>query len=117
MCIDACTSCAEVCSESIAHCAATGGAHADPQRLGELMDVVALCRTSIDLMLRGSGLHRDVCAVSADASEFCAEACSTLPDDDLMRRCAEECRRCAVLCRQVAGLDFPAPPLVERPTV
>jgi hypothetical protein len=72
------------------------------------MDCAVLCRTSADLLLRGSGLHRDVCAVTADACDFCAESSGRLAGDELMRRCAEACRRCGAACRQVAGVDFPA---------
>jgi hypothetical protein len=107
-CIDECLRCSATCTEAIAHAVAIGGVYMDPERIRDLMDCAALCRTSADLILRASGLHRDVCAVTADACDFCAESSSRLADDEVMRRCAEACRRCGTACRQLAGVEFPA---------
>ncbi len=103
-CIDECTSCRDICSESVAHCLALGGDHAAPKHIGALLDCAQLCGASATFMLRGSPLHPNVCGTCAKACDACADTCDALSDDDMMRRCAEECRRCAESCRQMAGV-------------
>ena len=105
-CIDECLSCSAACTEAITHCLAKGGLYAEAGPVRDLMDCALLCRTAADLMLRGSGLHRDACAVAADACDFCAESAGRLPDDDVVRRCVDASRRCGAACRHIAGVEF-----------
>jgi hypothetical protein len=105
-CIDACLNASATCDEALARCRA--GHYAGGSLLRDLMDCALLCRTAADLMLRGSGLHRDACAVAADACDFCADSVARLPADDVLRRCVDATRRCAAACRQIAGVEFPA---------
>ena len=108
-CIDECLRCYQTClGTAMSYCLEKGGKHVEPQHFRLMMACAEICRTSADLILRASGLHRDVCAVTADACDFCAESSSRLADDEVMRRCAEACRRCGTACRQLAGVEFPA---------
>ena len=102
-CIDPCTACHHICVECISHCLALGGAHANAPHIKALMDCEDLCQASATLMLRGSGLHADVCDTCADACAACAESCEAMPEDAMMRHCAEICRRCEASCRRMAA--------------
>ncbi len=104
-CIAECSSCHEICTETITHCLALGGDHAEVDHISPLIDCAALCRESAEFMLRGSRLHHNVCGVCAEACDRCAVSCEAMPEDDLMRRCAEECRRCADSCRRMAAAE------------
>jgi hypothetical protein len=103
-CIANCSECHNICVETMAHCLAMGGKHAEASHIRELLDCAQACATSADFMLRGSELHARVCGVCAEACARCAESCERLAEgDELMLRCAEVCRRCAASCRQMAA--------------
>jgi hypothetical protein len=102
--IDECESCRDVCVRAIVHCLHRGGSHAEEAHITALLDCVDMCATSATFMLRDSTFHRRICEVCADICDACAASCEEFPDDDVMRRCAEECRRCAESCRQMAGV-------------
>jgi hypothetical protein len=103
-CIENCSDCHDVCVETLAHCLQRGDEHAAPAHIRALLDCAQACDASRDFMLRGSDLHRAICAVCADACTRCAESCEAIgADDDVMRNCAEFCRRCAESCRAMAG--------------
>jgi hypothetical protein len=104
--LDACVECREVCSEALVYCLSMGGAYLNERLLGDLMDCTALCQAAADLLRRGSGLQRDVCAVLADACDFAAESCGRLAGDDLLQRAADACRRCAHHCRAAARVGL-----------
>jgi hypothetical protein len=103
-CIANCSECHNACVETMAHCLAMGGKHAEASHIHKLLDCAQVCATSADFMLRGSELHARVCGVCAEACARCAESCERLAEgDELMLRCAEVCRRCAASCRQMAA--------------
>lgn len=101
-CIDECHTCEEVCLETVTHCLAQGGKHAEAEHIQTLLACAEICETSARFMLLGSEFHGQVCEVCAEVCTACAASCDSMPDDDTMRRCAEECRRCAESCRQMA---------------
>lgn len=102
-CIDECQSCREICLETVTHCLAIGGKHAEDKHIRTLLDCVDICTSSADFMLRTSDQHPRLCGVCAEVCARSAETCDRVgPDDDLMRRCAEECRRCADVCRAMS---------------
>lgn len=103
-CIGACSGCHNLCLDTVAHCLDLGGPHASREHVGLLLDCADLCRTTADVMLRGSARHALVCAVCADVCQQCADECERLGgDDQLMRQCADLCRRCAASCREMVG--------------
>ena len=55
-----------------------------------------MTRMCADMMMRRSPLHNEMCVM-------CAQACMSMPEDELMTRCAEACRRCSEMCRAMAG--------------
>ena len=101
-CIDECESCRDVCLRSVVHCLQQGGRHAAARHITMLLDCVDMCATCASFMLRDSTSHRRTCEVCAEVCDACAKSCDGFPDDDMMRRCAEECRRCAESCREMA---------------
>lgn len=102
-CIDNCNQCHAVCLETISHCLAKGGRHAERDHV-VLMSVCAdICRTSADAMLRGSDVHRFTCGACAEICRRCADSCAAMGDDAEMQRCAEMCRRCADSCATMAA--------------
>lgn len=102
-CIEACTTCHQVCVETVSYCLQQGGDHAAPEHIRLLLDCAEICQTSANFMVRGSEHHALTCGVCAEICEMCAESCEALGEDAQMQRCAEECRRCAASCREMAG--------------
>jgi|SRR5690606_13989195 len=101
-CIDNCTRCHAICTETIQHCLSKGGKHAEAAHIRLLQDCAQICATSADYMLRGSDLHHLTCGACAEVCARCAEDCERMADDDLMRECAAVCRQCAESCRSMA---------------
>ena len=105
-CIENCTSCHAICTETAAHCLGMGGDHASPHHIHLLLDCAQTCAVSADFMLRGSELHPRVCGVCAEACTRCAEDCERLAGDDaLMQRCAAMCRTCADSCGAMSKMS------------
>jgi hypothetical protein len=104
-CIEWCQACAEICASSIAHCLTRGGAHAEPDHIGLLIDCAEACRASLSFLQRGSPLHASSCAFCAGVCKQCEESCEELQsDDEVMKRCADACRSCFESCRKMAGM-------------
>ena len=103
-CIQNCLECHAICLETIGHCLAMGGKHAEAKHIGLLQDCAQICVTSADFMLRMSDHHPQVCGVCADVCDACATECESLADgSDFMQRCADACRRCAESCRKMSS--------------
>ncbi|HWG90609.1 MAG TPA: four-helix bundle copper-binding protein [Candidatus Thermoplasmatota archaeon] len=102
-CIEACTTCHQVCLETVQYCLQKGGEHASPEHLRLLLDCAEICETSANFMIRGSDHHGVTCGACAEVCVACAESCEALGDDEQMRRCAEACRTCADSCQEMAG--------------
>ena len=101
-CIDSCSSCHDVCLETVRHCLTKSGKHADAAHITLLLDCSQICETSADFMIRQSAHHASTCRACADLCRACAASCDAMGDDEMMRRCAEECRRCAESCAKMA---------------
>ena len=103
-CIQRCTECHNICTQTITHCLMLGGEHADPSHIGLLMDCAQICETSADFMMRASHRHVKVCGLCEDICKACAEECErTAGGDRTMMLCAEACRRCAESCHDMSG--------------
>jgi hypothetical protein len=100
--IEECERCRDICLRAVAHCLDRRGRLAEPGTVTTLLDCVDTCTTAANFMLRDSQAHGRACELCAEICDVCAERCERFPDDDMMRRCAEECRRCAVSCREMA---------------
>jgi hypothetical protein len=103
-CIEICSRCHAVCTETLMHCLAVGADHAAADHIGTLLDCTELCDASRSFMLRGSGLNMELRAACARACDRCADSCERLDiDDHITRNCADVCRLCAHCCRLIAG--------------
>jgi Domain of Unknown Function (DUF326) len=104
-CIESCSDCHDVCTETLIHCLETSGELAAPEHVGALLDCAQACDASRDFMLRGSDMNMQLRAVCAQACDRCADSCERLgaDHDDVLRNCAQACRRCAKSCRSMAG--------------
>ena len=98
-CIRNCSECHDVCLQTVTHCLQRGGEHAAGEHVRLLLDCAQICRTSADLMLRGSDFHSATCAVCADVCTRCAAACEEMGEAFKLSECAAACRRCAESCR------------------
>ena len=103
-CIDWCTSCHDICTQTVNYCLGMGGEHAAQEHVRLLLDCAEICKTSANFMLRESPLHGVTCNACAEVCERCAESCERFPDDEIMRACAETCRGCAQSCREMARM-------------
>ena len=97
-CIDACTQCHQLCTESAMQAVAVGGRHADPEFVRLLEDCADMSMTAARFLIRRSDLHRYACRACFSVAARCADECERLG----MLTCAEACRRCAEACAQVA---------------
>ena len=91
-------------SETLAHCAQTGGKHAEAPHTLLLVDCAEICQASANFMLRRSMLHAHTCAACAAVCERAAQDLERFSDDPQMKTCAESCRSCADSCRRVASM-------------
>jgi hypothetical protein len=103
-CIDDCTTCHQVCLQTIQHCLGTGGKHAEQSHIRVMADCAQICAVGADFMLRDSNLHGRTCGVCAEACQRCADDCERIDGgDQQMKLCADACRRCAESCRKMAS--------------
>ena len=103
-CIQNCTDCSNICTQTVTHCLGLGGKHAEAAHIRLLLDCAEICRTSADFMLRGSDLHGRTCGVCAEVCQRCTEDCERIAGNDaMMKACAETCRRCADSCQRMSS--------------
>jgi hypothetical protein len=100
--IEECQKCHNICIETAIYCLQQGGKHAEEFHMRLMADCAEICQTSANFMLRQSELSFKTCAVCADVCVSCAVSCEHFTGDEVMSRCAEECRRCAESCRSMA---------------
>lgn len=100
-CIEACTTCHEIClSMAATHSLRLGGKHVEQGHFRLMMDCAEICATSANFMLRDSPLHRLTCGVCAEVCSRCADDCAAVGE---MHECVEACRACAHSCRAMAA--------------
>lgn len=100
-CIEACLRCHRTClGMAMNHCLQAGGKHVAPDHFKLMIACAELCRTSADVMLIGTDLHKHVCRACAEVCEACAASCEGL---DGMEECVQACRHCAQSCREMAA--------------
>lgn len=102
-CIEECTTCHTICTETAQHCLYLGGEHASPEHIRTLLDCAQICQTSADFLTRGSEFHTSTCAFCAEVCRACEKECRKMGDDELMRKCADACASCAESCEKMAG--------------
>ena len=101
-CIDACSKCHEVCSETALYCLEKGGKHATHSHITLLLNCAAMCSLTLKFVASGSHFHAKVSQLCAEICEACAVECEAL-GDETMKKCAEVCRQCARSCKEMAA--------------
>ena len=101
-CIRACLACAQLCTETVTHCLLRGGAHAEANHIATLLSCAEICQVSANAMLRGSHTHLSTCRACSEICKACAASCDTITDDEVLKRCADECRKC---CESTAAMS------------
>jgi hypothetical protein len=99
--------CAEICQHCHDVCLALLGAHRldrdggwlEKRHTILLLDCIAICRASVDVIRRGSNMAAHICRACAVICEAFAESCQQVGN---MRACIAACRRCAEACRELA---------------
>lgn len=104
MCIQDCTLCHQICTQTWNYCLTKGGEHLEPRHLKTLIDCAQICTVSADFMSRNSNLHTVVCNACAEACAACAMSCEKFREDEAMQLCAEVCRRCEASCQEMAKM-------------
>ena len=103
-CIQSCTSCHQICLQTISYCLEKGGEHASPEHIRILEDCAEICSVSANFMLRGSDLHPTICGACTEACLACAASCEKIADsDEMMKACANICRLCAESCQKMSA--------------
>lgn len=103
-CIQNCTTCHQICLQTISHCLEKGGEHASSEHIRILSDCAEICSVSANFMTRGSDLHPTICGACAEACLACADSCEQVAgSDEVMKTCADVCRQCAESCQKMAA--------------
>jgi len=102
-CITNCLDCHRVCLETVSHCLAKGGDHAEASHIALLLTCADICQTSANAMLHKASVHNVTCGACAEICRQCAQACEAMASDTVMKTCAETCKRCASTCQEMAG--------------
>ncbi len=102
-CIEECTACHVICTETVQHCLSLGSEHASPEHIKTLLDCAQICQTSADFLTRGSEYHSSTCAVCAEVCRTCESECRKMGSDQQMKKCADACASCAQSCERMAG--------------
>lgn len=102
-CAHACHECQDLCLGLINHCLERGDDHARPEHINMLLDCIAICQASHNVLHRHSRMHASTCRACAEICFACGNDCERLGDDDRMLRCAQACYRCGELCEQMGG--------------
>jgi hypothetical protein len=102
-CSKACAECMRACESCAHHCAhmVADGKKDHLLTLGTCADCGSICSTAAKVTARHGPLAVPICEGCAKACAACGEACAKFPDDEHMKRCAEECRRCEKACRDM----------------
>lgn len=106
-CVNRCLECHTVLLQTVAHCLAKGGVHADLEHVRTLSATAELCQVAANMMLMASPFHFKTCEVAGEAALFCAEQNETLlaqtgESDATLEACTTACRKCAESCQKMA---------------
>jgi hypothetical protein len=106
-CARACADCMLACEECGHHCArlvAEGHKehhHEHVRTAATCLDCADVCSAAAKIVARGGPFARTICQACVKTCEDCGKECAKVPDDEHMKRCADECQRCAKACRDM----------------
>jgi hypothetical protein len=99
-CAAACNACQLQCDSCARHCAelVAEGKKEHLTTLGTCADCANFCSAAAQIVARRGPLSVTTCQACAKACAVCGAACEKFPDDEHMKRCAQECRKCEKAC-------------------
>lgn len=102
-CAEACCDCQRECDSCSTHCAhlLRDGKQQHVTTLATCQDCAAVCSAASQIVARGGPFAEAICRVCAEVCAACAQTCEKFPDDQHMKKCAEECRECEKACRDM----------------
>jgi hypothetical protein len=102
-CAKACADCMRECDMCSRHCTeqVAAGKKDHMQTLGTCADCASFCAMAAHVVARQGPMANLACDGCAKACATCGTACEKFPDDEHMKRCAEECRRCEKACKEM----------------
>jgi hypothetical protein len=93
-CVEPCKACAAICAECMKHCDKLG--HKDIARMCEACHHACLmCATAVANKTPNAW---QACELCEKFCNDCAAMCDKHPGDEIMKKCADECRKCAKAC-------------------
>jgi hypothetical protein len=103
-CSKACSDCQRACDGCAKHCAEklAEGKSAHRKTLASCAGCAEACSSAARLTAAESPYAVLTCRSCATICGLCAEECERMPEDEVMKRCAEECRRCEKACAEMA---------------
>lgn len=93
-----CQNTKHMCLETACYCMQMGGDYLADQSVRLLLDMAALCHSSLDTALRVTWLHAHTIATLVATGKKAAAICERFTHDERMMRCAELCRECVAYC-------------------
>jgi hypothetical protein len=102
-CAKECNACQRECDLCTRHCAEmlASGKKEHLATLGACEDCASVCAVAAQIVSRQGPMSGTICDACAKACTSCGAACEKFPDDELMKRCAQECRKCEKACRDM----------------
>jgi hypothetical protein len=102
-CAKACADCQLDCHSCHHHCedlvAAGKKEHVKTMKL--CADCGDICAVAANIVSRHGALSATACEACAKACDECGKHCAQFPDDEHMKKCADECKKCAAACREM----------------
>lgn len=100
-CAEACSDCQRECDACSTHCAhlLDEGEHEHRTTLATCQDCADVCAVASQIVARGGPFAAQICVACGEVCARCAEVCEKSPDDEHMKKCAEQCRLCEKACQ------------------
>lgn len=104
-CAEACAACSRECESCATHCVHLlyEGKEEHLKTFETCRDCATVCAAAAQIVARGGPFAGEICQACAKVCAGCAEACEQFPDDEHMKKCAQECRKCEKECREMVS--------------
>jgi hypothetical protein len=102
-CAKECYDCALECDFCARHCAdLIARGHKEHLRtLQTCLDCAAICRSAGEVTAKLGPFSDLICQACAEACKRCGDECAKFPDDEHMKKCADQCYKCEKACREM----------------
>lgn len=102
-CAKACADCQLECHSCHHHCEelVASGKKEHVKTMKLCSDCGDICAVAANIVARHGELSATICESCAKACDECGKQCVKFPDDEHMKKCADECKKCAAACREM----------------